>query len=115
MHEYPVTLEIIRQAEEACRAQNGISVEEITLVAGEICGYLPESIELYFDIIAKGSLCEHTRLSFIRIPSKLKCTECGEHFLRKPFTFSCPSCGGVGEPTDIGREFYIESVEIVQE
>ena len=113
MHEYPVTLEIIRQAEEACRAENGASVEEISIVAGESCGYLPESIELYFDIIARGSLCEHARLIFNRIPPKLKCANCGGLFLRKPFSFECPDCGGEGAPTDIGREFYIESLVIL--
>ena len=114
MHEYSVALEIIRLAEEYCRAQKGISVKEIILAAGENCGYLPESIELYFDIIAQGSLCEQARLSVIRIPSKLKCTGCGGLFLRKPFSFSCPDCGGDAKPTDIGREFYIESVKIVE-
>ena len=109
-----MTLEIIRQAEEACRAENGVSVGEITIVAGESCGYLPESIEIYFDIIAQGSLCEHTRLTFERVPPKLKCTGCGGLFIRKPFSFACPVCGGEGEPTDIGREFYIKSVKTVQ-
>ena len=112
MHEYPVTLEIIRQAEETCRAQNGASVVEITVVAGESCGYLPESIELYFDIIALGSLCEHARLLFMRVPPKLKCGICGALFIRKPFSFVCPACGGDGEPTEIGREFYLKSVII---
>jgi hydrogenase nickel incorporation protein HypA/HybF len=112
MHEYPVTLEIIRLAEESCKAQNGLKVEEITLVAGESCGYLPESIELYFDIIAAGSLCEDAKLSIIRVPPRLKCADCGGLFLRKPFSFICPDCGGNGEPTDIGREFYIESFKI---
>ena len=118
MHEYPVTLEIIRQAEEACRAsarfQAGGSalVDEITIVAGESCGYLPESIEMYFDIIARGSLCERARLTFIRVPAKLKCADCGGLFIRKPFSFECPYCGGEGGPTEIGREFYIESVKI---
>ena len=112
MHEYPVTKEIIRQAEEACRAENGVSVKEITIVAGQSCGYLPESIETYFDIIAQGSLCENARLKFIRIPPKLKCTNCGGLFIRKPFSFECPDCGGDGEPTDIGREFYIKDLVI---
>ena len=114
-----MTLEIIRQAEEACRATaefqagGGVSVGEITIVAGESCGYLPESIEMYFDIIARGSLCENARLTFIRVPSKLKCAKCGGLFIRKPFSFDCPDCGGEGELTDIGREFYIESVKTI--
>ena len=27
-------------------------------------------------------------------------------------TFDCPECGGEGGPTDIGKEFYIDSIEI---
>ena len=114
MHEYPIVMEIIRLAEQACLAENGLSVEEITLVAGESCGYLPESIELYFDIIAQGSLCEHARLSIIRVPPRLKCADCGGLFLRKPFAFNCPVCGGEGEPTEIGRELYIQSIKTIQ-
>ena len=106
-------MEIIRQAEEACRNENGAMVEEITIVAGESCGYLPESIEIYFDIIARDSLCEHARLIFVRVPPKLRCRDCGGLFIRKPFSFECPDCGGEGEPTEIGREFYIKSVKTV--
>jgi hydrogenase nickel incorporation protein HypA/HybF len=44
----------------------------------------------------------------------LRCAKCGAHFIRKPFEFRCPDpdCGGDGEPTDIGREFFVKSIEI---
>ena len=35
-----------------------------------------------------------------------------ELFEKKLLSFDCPKCGGQGGPTDIGKEFYIESIEI---
>ena len=42
----------------------------------------------------------------------MKCDRCGRLFERKRFSFTCPYCGGDGSPTDIGKEFYIESVDL---
>lgn len=42
----------------------------------------------------------------------MKCDRCGRLFERKRFSFTCPRCGGDGSPTDIGKEFYIESVDL---
>ena len=47
-----------------------------------------------------------------RIKPKLKCPKCGELFERRPMSFACPVCGTDGGPTDIGKEFYIESIEV---
>jgi hydrogenase nickel incorporation protein HypA/HybF len=33
-------------------------------------------------------------------------------FHRQPGSFACPQCGSDGEPTDVGKEFYIDSIEI---
>ena len=35
-----------------------------------------------------------------------------ELFEKKLLSFDCPKCGCQGGPTDIGKEFYIESIEI---
>ena len=111
MHEYPVTLEIVRMAEEAAKAKNGI-VKAIHLVVGEDSGFIGESIQMYFDIIAEGTLCDGAILTIKDIKPKMKCDVCGKLFERKRFSFTCPYCGGDGSPTDIGKEFYIESVDL---
>ena len=50
MHEYPVTLEIVRMAEKTAREKGGI-VKAIHLVVGEDSGFIGESIQMYFDVI----------------------------------------------------------------
>lgn len=112
MHEYPVTIRIIEIAQEYAQKAQAVEVKRINLVVGDCCGYVSSSIELYFPIIAEDSLCKNAQLSITRVKPQLKCDSCGEHFERKPFSFQCPSCGSEGSPTEIGKEFYIKSIEI---
>lgn len=112
MHEYPITKRIIEISQEYANKYDAKEVKQINLVVGDYSGYVASSIELYFEIIAEGSLCQDARLNIRRIKPMLKCKECDTLFERKPFSFECSSCGGQGSPTEIGREFYIESIEI---
>ena len=88
-------------------------IERIRLVVGERSGYIGESIQMYFDVISKGTLCEGAALEIEAIKPKLRCPSCGTLFERLPMRFDCPACGADGEPTDIGREFYIDSIEVI--
>lgn len=112
MHEYPVTMRIIEIAEDYAKKNNAKSIKEINLVVGDYSGYVASSIELYFDIIAEGSLAKNAKLNIERVVPKLQCNSCGNLFERKPFSFSCPDCNGEGSPTEVGKEFYIKSIEI---
>jgi len=112
MHEYPVAMEIIKTAEEEAKKNNAKSINTINIVVGEFSEYVADSIKLYFDVLSKGTMCEGAYLEIEIVKPMLKCAECGEFFERKPFEFRCPNCGGDGEPTDIGREFYIRSIEV---
>lgn len=112
MHEYPITKRIIEVAEEYAKKNNVDDVKQINLVVGDYSGYVASSIDLYFDLIAQESLCSNAKLSIERVKPKLKCSQCGELFERKPFSFACPYCDGEGSPTEIGKEFYIKSIEV---
>jgi hydrogenase nickel incorporation protein HypA/HybF len=82
------------------------------LVVGELSGFIGDSIQLYFDIIAKGTLAENAELTIQYIKPKLKCKSCQKLFEREKFSFQCPFCGGEGLPSEIGKEFYIENIEV---
>lgn len=112
MHEYPITQRIIEIAQEEAKKNGASSVKQINLIVGDYSGYVASSIELYFDIIAEGSLCEHATLHIERVVPRLQCNRCGELFIREPFSFQCPKCQGEGSPTEIGKEFYIKSIEV---
>ena len=113
MHEYPITQQIIKIAVKHGKAAGAIKVDVITLVVGEQSGFIGESIQMYFDIIAQNTICQGAKLIIKPVKSKLKCGACGKYFYRKPFSFACPHCGGEGGPTEIGKEFYIEDILVI--
>ena len=115
MHELPVTEQIIKIATEYGQKARISKIELIRLVVGERSGYIGEAIRMYFDIIGKGTICEGAELEIETIKPKLACPSCGELFERKPMRFDCPVCGADGLPTDIGREFYIDSITVAEE
>jgi len=112
MHEYPITKRIIEIAEQYALQNHAEQVTQINLVVGDYSGYVASSIELYFDIIAQDSICKNATLKIERVIPKLKCNLCGKLFVRKPFSFQCPDCDGEGSPTEIGKEFYLKSIEV---
>ena len=112
MHEYSITQQIIKIAEKHCAEANAGKVTGITIVAGDYSGIIPESIDMYFSLISEGTLCEGAKLGIERIESKLLCPACGELFKRKPMSFACPKCGADGNPTEIGKEFFIKEIEV---
>ena len=108
MHEHKLTQNIV---ETAIKSANNKKVKKIVLVIGESSGILDESIEMYFDEIAKDTVCEGAVIETEIVKSLVKCKTCGKFFERKPFSFEC-ECGGESEPTNTGREFYIKYIEV---
>jgi hydrogenase nickel incorporation protein HypA/HybF len=113
MHELPAVQQIIKIACEKATAEAASKVVNIKLVVGDRSGFIGESIMMYFEIAGQGTACEGADIEIEIVQSKLKCASCGALFVRKPFEFSCPECGGEGRPTDIGREFYIDSIALM--
>ena len=112
MHEYPITQHIIEIAEKHCRDAKATRVRAIDLVIGDYSGYVGSSVQMYFDIISEGTLCEGATVNIEHVKPKLRCTSCGALFERQLLSFACPECGGEGEPTEIGKEFYIDTIEV---
>ena len=112
MHEYPATRRIVDIAEARARDAGARRVVRIGLDVGDASGYVGDSVRMYFDACAAGTLCEGAELDIRRIRVKMRCRSCGDLFERIPFSFSCPKCGADGEPTGIGREFDVVSVDV---
>ena len=72
MHEYPVTVQIVDIASETARKNKG-RVRRIDLVVGEDSGFIGESIQMYFDVVAEGTLCEGAKLVIEGVKPQLRC------------------------------------------
>ena len=112
MHEYSITESLIALILEEGERVRAEKVRSINLVIGELAAILPECIEMYFAVIAKGTILEDAQLNFKEVQAELRCNLCGEIFLKNKNRLECPECGGLGVFTDKGKEFYIESIEI---
>lgn len=112
MHEYGITLQIIKMAENAAKEQDANRITDISIVVGELSGFIGDSIKLYFDIISKDTLAEGAVLNIKYIPPMRHCISCEIDFKKTKPSFECPICGSIGVPTDIGKEFYLESIEV---
>ena len=112
MHELPITQKIVKIADEHCRENGGNRVIKVNMVIGDYSGYVGEAMQTYFGIIAEGTLCEGASLEFTRVEPKLRCGSCGKLFKKQPLSFECPYCGGQGQQSEVGKEFYIDTIEI---
>ncbi len=112
MHEYGLTRQIVKIVSDTAQKHGAVKVNAVQLVVGENTSIIPESIQMYFDMIAKDTLAQGAKLSVRLIRAEMRCPTCGKNFRRPLFSFACPECGALGTPTDIGNEFYVESVEL---
>ena len=112
IHEYSVTKGLVNIVLEEGKRANAARITEIRLVIGDLSTIIDDSVQMYFDIIAEGTLAEGAKLVFKRVPSEFMCKNCGHVFVKPVKGFDCPNCGGVGTPTGKGKEFYVESIEV---
>ena len=112
MHEYGVTCKVIKIAEENAKQNNALKVTDIYLVVGDMSGFIGESIQMYFDVISQDSITNGAKLHIRVVRSELFCDTCQINFDRPKYSFECPICHQNGSPTQIGKEFFVEKIEI---
>jgi hydrogenase nickel incorporation protein HypA/HybF len=107
MHELSLASAIIDTAE---RHAEGRPVRVISMRVGALRQVVPDSLELYVEIVGRDTVCEGARLELEIVPALLRC--CGKEW--EPPSFRCPHCGGGGEVV-AGDEFMVESIQIEEE
>jgi len=112
MHEYSVTKSLINLVIEEANKVGAKKITEIRLVIGDLSTILDESVQMYFDIISEGTIAEGSKLVFKRIPAEFQCKSCGNKYNKPKKGFDCPYCGGLGTLTNVGKEFYVDSIEV---
>lgn len=67
MHELSVTKALTDMVVREALSRGAVRVNSIDIVMGKQCGYEPECIELYFEMLAEGTVAEKAVLRF-KIP-----------------------------------------------
>jgi len=112
MHELPITQSILKIALKHANEANAKRIENIHIVMGELSTNVDDSVQFYWDIIAKDTLAEGAKLHFRRVPAELQCMACFEKYHPNDDELLCPMCGSVGAKIIAGEEFYVEAIDI---
>ena len=75
MHELAITENILNLAVEYAEQADATRVTDLHLVIGQLSSIVDDSIQFYWDIISKDTLCSGAALHFHRIPASLRCKE----------------------------------------
>jgi hydrogenase nickel incorporation protein HypA/HybF len=112
MYELPVAQSLLRIALEHAEKANAKRVVALNIVIGELSSTVDDSVQFYWDAIAKGTIAEKAVLNFRRVPAELQCMTCFTKYSPKNGELICPQCGGVGARIIAGEEFSLESIDV---
>jgi hydrogenase nickel incorporation protein HypA/HybF len=111
MHELALSRAIV---DAALAHAEGRRVVAVNVSLGALRQAVPESLELYFQILSDGTLCEGALLNVRQTPARLRC-ECGEEWELTEPSFRCPACGGAETTVLSGEELRVDSIEVEEE
>ena len=115
MHELAVTESLLNTACDFAKKNNGKRVISLNIIIGDLSGIIDDSVQFYWDIITKDTICEQSKLIFKRVPAKFICQSCQNEFEINGELFPCPKCKSMDLKTIQGDEFLLESIEVQTE
>jgi hydrogenase nickel incorporation protein HypA/HybF len=87
-------------------------VTVVYLRVGALRQVVPDTLDFYFEFVARGTVCEGARLEQELIEARLRCDECDHEWAIEIPAFRCPSCSGSRVTVASGNEFEVESIEV---
>lgn len=114
MHELAITESILEITLRHAQPTQAKRVTDIYLVIGKLASIVDDSVQFYWNMIAKDTAAEGATLHFRRTPAELLCQDCGHRYQTGENDFACPQCGGVHVRVVSGEEFYVEAIEVAQ-
>src|SRR6476659_7475274 len=112
MHELSVMSYLLETVEEEARRAEAAKVLAINVVIGEQASMIDDSLLFYFDMLTADTLAQGAQLNIRRTKMQFYCAQCDSNYPRTGDDFRCPRCHIVGQVTDDGTEFLLESIEI---
>ncbi len=84
----------------------------VNLRVGKLRQVVPDTLEFYFEFVARGTVCEGARLEQEVTAARLRCNACGHEWAIEIPAFRCPHCEGSDVAIASGNEFEVESIEV---
>ena len=109
MHELSLSSAIVNTVVKHAR---GRQVTVVELRVGKLRQVIPDTLEFYFEFVARGTVCEGARLEQQVIDARLSCNSCGHQWEIEIPAFRCPECSGSDVRVASGDEFEVESITV---
>jgi hydrogenase nickel incorporation protein HypA/HybF len=109
MHELSLSSAIVNTV---VKHAGGRPVSVVSLRVGRLRQVVPDTLEFYFQFVARDTLCEGARLEQEVIDARLRCNPCDDEWAIEIPAFRCPTCGGSDVVIASGNEFEVESIEV---
>ncbi len=112
MHELSVTEAILNLALKHAEDETASRITDLYLVIGDLSSVVDDSVQFYWNIIAKDTIAENAILHFKRIHPEIQCRECQLKYTPQNEDISCPRCGSIRVDVIKGKEFYLDAIDI---
>jgi len=109
MHELSLSSAIVNTVVKHAEGRRVLVVE---LRVGKLRQVIPDTLEFYFEFVARGTVCEGARLDQELIAARLRCNGCGQEWEIEIPAFRCPQCAGSEVAIVSGNEFEVEAIEV---
>lgn len=122
MHELSVSSAIV---DTAIRHARGRPVSRVVVQVGALRQVVPSSLDFYFGITSRDTICEGAALELELVAALLRC-ECGNEWDPAPEPahegdpaallprFRCPDCEAAGAEVLAGNELLVDSIDVAQ-
>ena len=109
MHELSLSSAIVNTVVKHAR---GRRVTVVELRVGKLRQVIPDTLEFYFEFVARGTVCEGARLEQEVTDARLRCNSCEHEWGIDIPAFRCPKCSGSNVEIAGGNEFEVESITV---
>lgn len=112
MHEFAITKSVLSIVLEKAREVKASKVTTVDILVGKLTGYIPEYIQLQFDILSRNTEAAGASLVFHQPPAKLHCRRCNLDYASDSSEITCPECHTLEIDIITGAELRVESMEV---
>lgn len=96
----------------ACSA-DAIQVTSVRMRVGKGAGVVPDALEFAFGVLTADTIAAGATLTIDHTPVVCNCKTCRCAFTPEGDFYVCPVCGATSTEILSGREFELESIEVV--
>jgi hydrogenase nickel incorporation protein HypA/HybF len=112
MHELSVTQSLLEIALRHAQSAGAQRVTGLYLVIGQLSSIVDDSVSFYWDMVSQGTPAEGARLHFRRIPTQMRCQDCGASYAPSATELACPECHSTAVRVVAGEEFMLEAIDV---